>query len=71
MATRPKIKVTKEGPTGLNQKFKVNGTTGEVSRPKLIKEVKAGKHPNYHIRNNGRVEYVASNPNGKKNDNLG
>lgn len=71
MTKQPKIKVTKEGPTGLNTRFKVQGTPGIEPRTKLIKDVKQGKHPDYHVRNNGRVEYIASNPDGSKKNNLG
>ncbi|WP_439650077.1 DUF3892 domain-containing protein [Gymnodinialimonas mytili] len=70
MARTRRISVTKEGPTGLNTRFKVAGRGCEVSRSKLVKEVKQGQHPGYHTRHNGRVEYVASNPDGSKRNNL-
>ncbi|WP_299736286.1 DUF3892 domain-containing protein [uncultured Roseobacter sp.] len=71
MAKTPKIEVTKESSTGLNTRFKVRGKSAEVPRTKLVNEVKQGKHPEYHVRSNGRVEYVASNPDGSKRNNLG
>lgn len=71
MAKIPKISVTKESPTGLNTRFKVRGTAAEKPRTQLIKEVKQGLHAGYHTRNNGRVEFVASNPDGAKSNNLG
>ena len=65
-----KIKVTKESDTGRNEKFqKPNGE--EVSRSKLVKEIKEGNHPGYHIRKINGVETPVSNPDGKEKNNLG
>ena len=69
MATK-KITVTRESSTGLNTHFNVPGQ-GEITRAKLVREVEAGKHPGYHIRDNGEVTYVASNPDRSKENNLG
>ena len=70
MAKKPTIKVTKESTTGLNTRFKVSGKAKEVPRTTMVKEVKQGMHPGYHVRDNGRVKFIASNPDGSKGNNL-
>lgn len=64
------IKVTKESPTGRNQRFqKPNGK--EISRREFVKEIEQGKHPDYHVRKINKVKTPASNPDGRQGNNLG
>lgn len=65
-----RIKVTKESNTGRNERFKKpNGQ--EISRPKFVKEIEQGKHPDYHIRKTHNIKTPVSNPDGKEKNNLG
>ena len=59
-----KIKVTKQSPTGRNEKF-------EISRADLVKQIKSGQQPDYHIRKINGVDTPCSNPDKSKNNNLG
>ncbi|MBK8826552.1 MAG: hypothetical protein IPO26_07495 [Saprospiraceae bacterium] len=44
-----KVKVTKESPTGRNEKF-------EISRADFVKQIENGGHPGYH-KNNKSVKH--------------
>lgn len=63
------IKVTRETPSGRNTQFKDGNRT--VSRPDLVREIKAGEHPDYHVRVVHGVPTPVSNPDGKRGNNLG
>ena len=63
------IKVTKESPSGRNQRFQI-GQRG-VSRGVLVREIQTGQHPEYHVRNVNGIPTPASNPDGKTRNNLG
>lgn len=65
-----RIKVTKESPTGRNQKFqKPNGQ--EISRQQFVREIEQGKQPDYHVRKINKIKTPVSNPDGKEKNNLG
>lgn len=57
------------GAKGGNASYLVKGR-GEISRSKLVKEVKQGKHPDTHIYKRNGVEYARNNPNHDKPDNI-
>ena len=59
-----KIKVTEQSKSGRNIKF-------EISRADLVKQIKSGQQPDYHIRKINGVETPCSNPDKNKNNNLG
>ncbi|HMT53676.1 MAG TPA: hypothetical protein PKD16_09655 [Saprospiraceae bacterium] len=59
-----KVKVTKESPTGRNEKF-------EISRADFVKQIENGGHPGYHIRIIKGVKTPCANPNKSDDDNLG
>lgn len=59
-----KVKVTKQSSTGRNEKF-------EISRADLVKQIKAGLLPGYHIRVINDIETPVSNPDKNKKNNLG
>lgn len=72
MAKKPSLEVAKESETGLNTRFQDNNTGENISRSEAVKRVEAGKHPDFHTRklDDGR-KIVASNPDGRKDNNLG
>ena len=41
-----------------------------MTRAELVKQIEAGKYPDYHVRKVGGVKTPASNPDGKKSNNL-
>ena len=57
------------GKNGGNKSYTVTGR-GEVSRAKLVKEVKQGQHPDTHVYKREGVEYARNNPNHDKPDNI-
>ncbi|MBN2435895.1 MAG: hypothetical protein JXK07_11585 [Spirochaetes bacterium] len=63
------IKVTKQSESGLNTEFKVGSKT--LSRGQLVKEIQAGKHPDYHVRKYGNKNIPCSNPDNNTKNNLG
>jgi len=65
------IKVTKESDSGRNQQFQVGQSGRKVSRADLVKEIEAGKHPDYHVREVNGVKTPVSNPDSKEGNNLG
>jgi len=67
---REKITVTRETDTGLNTHFSVPGQ-GVLTRGRLADQVDAGRHDGYHVRRVDGRRIIASNPNGRTEDNLG
>ena len=68
--TKKNITVTRESRTGLNTHFSVPGQ-GEVTRGRLATQVERGDHPGYHVRRLDGQRIVASNPDGRQDNNLG
>lgn len=69
--SKPKFSVTKESNSGRNEKFHHNYTGKDLTRAQLVKEIAYGKHTDMHVRNINGVKTPATNPDGKKNNNLG
>lgn len=69
------IKVTKESPTGLNQKFYDPKSGKTMNRGEFANEISKGNYPDYHVRNisngNENIRIPVSNPDRSKNNNLG
>lgn len=68
--SRKKVSVTKESPTGRNQKFRDNYTKQEMSRAEFVNEIQKGKYDNYHVRTINGVKIPVSNPDANTNNNL-
>ncbi|MGR6871162.1 hypothetical protein ACU6U9_02385 [Pseudomonas sp. HK3] len=68
---KPRVSVIKESDTGRNQNFVDNKTGDEMTRAQFVKEIDAGKYPDYHVRSIDGVKTPASNPNNNDDDNLG
>ena len=59
---RKRITVTQESPTGRGLKFHDNRTGADMTRAQFVKQIEAGKYPNYHVRKLSGVKTPASNP---------
>ncbi|QUM81698.1 DUF3892 domain-containing protein [Moritella sp. 5] len=69
MAKGKSINGNCDGNGGANSSYTVKGR-GVVTRSKLVKEVKQGKHPDTHIYKRNGVEYARNNPNHNVPDNI-
>lgn len=66
-----KVKVISETDSGRNTKFKDTQSGNEMTRHQFVQKIKQGKYPKYHVRNVNGQDTPASNPDGKKANNLG
>ena len=64
-----KIKGNQDGEGGRNDTYTIPGR-GTVPRGILVNEVKRGQHPNHSVYKRDGKEYVRSNPDNKKNNNI-
>lgn len=70
LLAKSKVKVVKESDTGLNKKVSINGDI--LTNNQAYSEAKKGNVPGYHgVINQDGTKYIRSNPDGKKNNNLG
>lgn len=65
------IKVTKESPTGRNEKFLDTKTGIEMTRAQFAKEIDSGNYQNYKTRIINGLKTPVSKPDGNKKNNLG
>ncbi len=65
-----RVKVTQEN-NGRNEMFHDNFKGTDMTRQQFVQHIKDGDYPNYHIRNINGVETPVSNPDSKRNNNLG
>jgi hypothetical protein len=63
------IKGNRDGENGHNDSYTIPGR-GIVSRPKLVKEIKTGRHPNHTTIKVDGVEYVKAKPDNKTQNNV-
>lgn len=64
-----KIKGNRDGDGGRNESYNIPGR-GNVSRRKLVNEVKKGMHPKHSVYERGGEEYIRSNPDNRKKNNV-
>lgn len=64
------IKGNQDGAKGGNDTYTIPGRGSNIPRPKLVKEVKQGKHPEHTTTKINGKEYIKAKPNNKKNDNV-
>lgn len=64
-----KIKASKEDVSGRNTHFSV-GNRKNVTRVQVVKEIKNGQHPGYHVRKINNVLTPVSNPDKNANNNI-
>lgn len=58
-----------DGKNGENQSYTIPGR-GNVPRPQLVREVKAGKHPDFGVVIRNGTPCVRANPDGRKGNNV-
>lgn len=65
-----KVKVVSQTDTGLNNRVSVNGV--EMTNNQAYNKAEKGQIPGYHgVKKSDGTKYIRSNPDGKKNNNLG
>jgi len=68
---RKRVTTTQESNTGRNTKFHDNYTGEDMTRNQFVKKIEQGDYSNYHVRKVNGVKTPVSNPDSKKNNNLG
>lgn len=68
---RQRVSVTKESNTGRNLGFHDNYSGIDMTRSQFVREINNGNYENYHIRNINGIQTPVSNPDSKRNNNLG
>ena len=68
---RKRVTVTRESPSGRNEKFHDNYTGQDMTRPQFVRQIKNGTYDNYHIRVINGIETPVSNPDKSEDNNLG
>ncbi len=63
------IRGNRDGDNGHNESYTIPGR-GTVSRSKLVREVKSGKHPNHTITKISGVVYVKAKPDNRTKNNV-
>lgn len=66
-----RVKVTRESDSGRNEQFHDNFTGNDMTRSQFVSKIKDGFYSNYHIRNINGIDTPVSNPDKKRNNNLG
>jgi len=67
---RKRITVTSETDSGRNQRFRDNYTGANMTRSQFVREIERGNYDRYHVRVVNGVKTPASNPDGKRGNNL-
>ncbi len=65
------IKVTKESPTGRNEKFLDTVKNKEMTRGQFVKEIDNGNYKNFIVKNINGKKTPVSKPDGNSKNNLG
>lgn len=68
---RQRVSVTRENNTGRNQRFHDNYSGTDMTRSQFVREINNGNYENYHVRNINGIPTPVSNPDSKRNNNLG
>ena len=68
---RKRVSVISETKNGRNQIFHDNYTNTDMNRTQFVKKIEEGLYAKFHIRNINGVKTPVSNPDSKKNNNLG
>lgn len=65
-----RVSVTQESESGRNERFQDNRTGDSMSRAEFVRQIEAGKYPNYHVREINNVKTPVSNPDSSEANNL-
>lgn len=68
---KKRLSVVKESKTGRNEEYLDNKLGIVIKRGKLVKMIKAGNYPGYHVMKLNGVDTPRSNPDKSKDNNLG
>lgn len=68
---KPRISVINENSSGRNIRFRDNQTGTDMSRNAFVRQIEAGKYPDYHVRVINDVKTPVSNPDRNSKNNLG
>lgn len=68
---RKRVSVTIESNTGRNKRFHDNYKGTNMTRSQFVREINNGNYENYHVRNVNGIPTPVSNPDSKRNNNLG
>ncbi|MEE1674214.1 DUF3892 domain-containing protein [Agarivorans aestuarii] len=63
------INGNKDGTNGENQSYTIHGR-GVVSRSKLVKEINAGRHPDFHVIDVNGQKFARANRDCSTNNNI-
>lgn len=66
-----RVSVKSESKTGRNERFHDNFKGYDMSRAQFVDRIKHNEYENYHIRVINGIETPVSNPDKKRNNNLG
>jgi hypothetical protein len=64
------VKVTVEDDSGRNQKFHDDKSGKNMTRSQFVKQIEAGKFPDYHVRKINGLNTPVSNPDRSEGNNL-
>lgn len=64
------IKGNRDGKNNRNETYTIPGRDSHIPRQKLVKEVDAGKHQNFHTIEINGEKYVQGNPDKSKKNNV-
>lgn len=67
----PRVTVNTTSDSGRNLTFHDNLTGRNMNREQFVKSINAGNYSDYHVRKIGGIDTPCSNPDTKKNNNLG
>lgn len=68
---RKNVEVIQESDTGRNERFIDHSNGNTMTRNQFVNQIQNKNYPDYHIRNINNIDTPVSNPDGKKNNNLG
>ena len=69
---KPRLVVTSESTTGMNQKFQDTLTGEVITRTEVARRIDSGQYEGYHhYRNEDGKLIIRSNPDGSEKNNLG
>lgn len=66
-----RVSVRAESESGRNEQFHDNFKGRDMNREEFVDLIKQGEYENYHVRTINGIETPVSNPDKKRNNNLG
>ena len=66
-----RVVVTQQSNSGRNEKFFDRYKKRKMTRAEFVRRILRGEYPNYHVRKSYGLKTPESNPDAKRNNNLG